>query len=95
VVVVSRRCTSCSRQFRAEGQWQKLCWRCWRDLNGHEPRGETLPAAPETTVIDERLLLAAVALCHPDRHPPARAIEENRVTRELLAMLDHARRRAA
>jgi transcriptional regulator with XRE-family HTH domain len=34
------------------------------------------------------LLRDAILLTHPDRHPPARAAQANRVTQELNALLD-------
>jgi hypothetical protein len=46
-------------------------------------------------LLDERLLLAAVALCHPDRHPPERAAVANSVTSALLELLALVREKAA
>jgi hypothetical protein len=46
-------------------------------------------------VVDEDVLLDAVALCHPDRHPPERFEQANRVTAGLLDLLERARGRKA
>jgi len=45
-------------------------------------------------ILDARTIRAALALAHPDRHPPERA-EATRVTQALSVALTHAREREA
>ena len=66
---VSRTCQWCSKSFRADGKWQRLCWPCWRALKARAERPRTV-ASP----VDAQLLRLAILLCHPDRHPPERRI---------------------
>jgi hypothetical protein len=44
------------------------------------------------TTLNGGLLRELVALCHPDRHPPERAVVANRVTAALLEMIDRERK---
>jgi hypothetical protein len=44
--------------------------------------------------LDVQLLTDAIVLCHPDRHPPERIEDANRVTARLLELRDDARRAA-
>jgi hypothetical protein len=44
--------------------------------------------------VDADLLKSAIALCHPDRHPPERAKPCNRVTAALTVALNAVREAA-
>lgn len=88
---MSRACQSCSKSFRPDGDWQKLCWRCWRELKAQAERPRTVVVSP----VDAELLKLAIALCHPDRHPPERQEMCNRVTAALTVALKAVRERAA
>jgi hypothetical protein len=87
---MSRTCQSCSKQFRPDGNWQKLCWPCWRELQAQAKRPRTVVVSP----VDADLLKSAIALCHPDRHPVERHDLCNRVTGALLAALKAVREAA-
>jgi hypothetical protein len=87
---MSRRCRSCAEPFRPEGNWQKLCWPCWRELQAQAKQPRTIVVSP----VDAELLKGAISLCHPDRHPPERAELCNRVTGALLAALKAVREAA-
>jgi hypothetical protein len=87
---LSRRCQSCDKSFRPDGQWQRLCWPCWRQLRAEESKPRTIVVSP----VDADLLLQAISLCHPDRHPPERHEICNRVTAALTVALKAAREAA-
>jgi hypothetical protein len=87
---VSRRCRSCDKPFRPEGGWQRLCWRCWRELREQAEKPRAVIVSP----VDADLLRSAIALCHPDRHPPERAELCNRVTAALTVALKAVREAA-
>jgi hypothetical protein len=87
---VTRLCRSCSKPFRPEFATMRLCWLCWRELREQA-------AKPRTVVVsrvDVALLKSAIALCHPDRHPPERAELSNRVTAALTVALKAVREAA-
>jgi hypothetical protein len=88
---VSRRCLSCDRSFRPEFATMRLCWPCWRELQAQAKKPRTVAVSP----VEADLLKSAIALCHPDRHPPERARIANAVTAALLELLAAARRAAA
>jgi hypothetical protein len=87
---VTRFCRSCSKLFQPEFATMRLCWPCWRELReqAKEPRTVVVSA------VDADLLLSAIALCHPDRHPPERAELCNRVTAALTVALKAVREAA-
>jgi hypothetical protein len=87
---VNRRCRSCDTPFRPDGDWQKLCWSCWRRLRAEEEKPRTIVVSP----VDAALLKQAIALCHPDRHPPERAAICNAVTAALVEALKAVREAA-
>jgi hypothetical protein len=103
-----RTCTRCRERFEAKGNWQKLCWPCWREeRDGEERDGEerdkifavgfadgyvTGLLDGRRGGLDESTLRAAIVLCHPDRHPPERAAEANRITAALLELREEATR---
>jgi hypothetical protein len=68
-----------------------LCWPCWRELREQANRPRTVVVTP----VDAQLLLKAIRLCHPDRHPPERAELCHRVRSALLAALKAVRDREA
>jgi hypothetical protein len=84
---MSRVCRSCSKAFRPDGDWQRLCWECWRRLRAEEDKPRTIVITP----VDADRLKLAISLCHPDRHPPERADLCNRVTGALLEALKSVR----
>lgn len=101
---MTRTCRSCGRSFETDREHHRLCWPCyWQlrdagDANANAgwrkpPPSWDTPPRP-TPAIDERLLRDAIALCHPDRHPPERARIANAVTAALLELLNAARRAA-
>lgn len=67
-----------------------MCWSCWRELQGQAAQPKTVVVSP----VDADLLKSAIALCHPDRHPPERADLCNRVTAALVAALKAVRETA-
>lgn len=87
---MSRRCRSCDQPFRPEGDWQRMCWPCWRELRAHAKKSRTIDVSP----VGAQLLRNAIALCHPDRHPPERADLCHRVTSALLDALKAVREAA-
>jgi len=87
---MSRTCQSCSNPFRPDGAWQRLCWPCWRELKAQAERPRTIVVSP----VDAELLKLAIALCHPDRHPPERHDMCNRVTAALTVALKAVRKAA-
>ncbi len=105
---MTRRCLTCGARFEARGAWQKKCWECWRRARAQDLYDDGYEAGyrnglraglrasrsrpPAVGPPAPELLRAAVALCHPDRHPPERAPEANRVTAELIELLEEARR---
>jgi hypothetical protein len=69
----------------------RLCWDCWRDRKDGERRVEFVRV--EVPVLaDAELLRGAIALTHPDRHPPERQELANRITAGLLDLLKKAGR---
>ena len=83
----SNRCTGCRNLFLAQQPHHCFCWSCWhveRDKSG-------VPAFTHTPTLDSSTLRAAVALTHPDRHPPKRGEEAARVTQALTAALTRGR----
>lgn len=97
-------CSRCGEQFEAKGDWQRLCWECWRaakDANegasydrGYSAgyRDGARSAARQTVTngrtLDPDQLRSLIQLCHPDRHPPERAALANQVTAQLLNLLN-------
>lgn len=64
----------------------RLCWDCWRRQKDGERRVEIVHV--EVPVLaDAELLRGAIALTHPDRHPPERYELANRITAGLLDLL--------
>jgi hypothetical protein len=71
-----RVCKRCGDAFYPDRDWHRLCWGCWRREHPRRPAGAVLDAAT---------LRQAIALTHPDRHPPERHEEATLVTQALLA----------
>jgi hypothetical protein len=91
---MTRPCKQCGERFEAKGSWQKLCWRCWRADRAREVYNEGYRNGYEQgqrNGLADATVRAAVTLCHPDRHPPERAAEANRVTAALLELRDGGR----
>ena len=98
-----RKCRKCGAGFTTDREHHRLCWTCYwrlRDAGVYDAPGAGRDAPPnppprtKQLALDVELLRDAVALCHPDRHPPERFDVANRVTAVLLELL-HAARRAA
>jgi hypothetical protein len=86
-----RTCRDCRAEFAGE-DWQRLCWRCWRERRDAKrddaayERGysDGFRAGSEVTkTLDADLLKRTIALTHPDRHAD-RFAEANEVTARLL-----------
>lgn len=96
---VDRRCSSCGAWFEGE-HWQRLCWKCWRAQRDRELEdhaydrgysdgyrdGAAEVARSSFGRLDRDVIVGAIRLCHPDRHPPERAAEANAITARLLAL---------
>lgn len=83
----SRPCTGCGQPFEPSRPYHRLCWECWQEPTNAR-RHERLPAEP---LLDAGTLRIAVALTHPDRHPPERAEQATRTTQALTAALARVR----
>jgi hypothetical protein len=90
-----RRCTGCGDRFEPQRHYHRLCWTCWRaqdDAPWWDSGPRTRPIVEKAVpVLDARTIRAAVALCHPDVHPPERAEAANRVTQSLTSALARVR----
>ena len=86
-----RLCWDCWRKKRDEEHQQQAFDRGFQAglRRGRMERSATYPRKSDATVQrspDDAVLRDAIALCHPDRHPPERAEQANRVTAVLLAL---------
>jgi hypothetical protein len=82
-------CVPCRLKWDQEYvQDLKRCPDWKRELYGI---GDRVVSNAEPTYLTMELLEAAVALTHPDRHPPERAESAKRVTAELLALKPYTR----
>ena len=88
---MSRHCRSCDEPLRPEFAAMRLCWACWRELQEQAKQPRTVVVTP----VDADLLKNAIALCHPDRHPPERAELCHGVTAALTVALTAVRDREA
>jgi predicted nucleic acid-binding Zn-ribbon protein len=87
---VTRKCRRCGDLFETDRQHHRLCWPCyWHERHAQERRPPSKQQRSRS--LDARLLRGAIALCHPDRHPPERAKTANAVTAALLDLLDNER----
>jgi hypothetical protein len=87
---MSRQCRSCGESFRPEFATMRLCWPGWRELREQTQKPRTVVVSP----VDADLLKSAIALCHPDRHPPERAELCNQTTAALTVALKAVREAA-
>jgi hypothetical protein len=94
-------CRSCGDLFESDRRYHRYCWPCYWELRDagtwdDEPAHGRPPPRPSSTPppleLDPRLLRDAIALTHPDRHPPERAKVANAVTAALLELLETARK---
>ena len=84
-----RRCRGCVNLFVPSRPHHRLCWDCfWREPADSAPPQRRSTAEP---LIDARTLRAAVALTHPDRHPPERAEQALLTTQALSVALTRIR----
>ena len=74
---------------RRNGRWPH-CWPCWRELRYRAEKPPTIVISPLNTA----LLLQAISLVHPDKHPAERAALCNRVTAALVEALTAIREAA-
>jgi len=82
----------CGESFLAERPWHRMCWPCRRAREDAETRATRPVTEPrEVLVLDSRSIRAALALTHPDRHPPERAEQATRTTQALAVALERAR----
>lgn len=88
-----RRCRSCGERFEPARSHHYLCWDCWREQNpsNWHQRRETAPSVQAVAVLDAATIKSAIALCHPDVHPPERRERALRVTQALTGALDRTR----
>lgn len=89
----SRACSGCGQPFEPSRPYHRRCWSCW----GEHDRGRSTETREPGAglILDARTIRAALALAHPDRHPPERAEQATRVTQALSVALTHAREREA
>ncbi len=85
---MTRRCTDCGQRFTPARDYHVRCWDCWHAQSKATPG---LPALRLVPVLDARTLREAVALSHPDLHPPERQERALRLTQALTAALDRTR----
>jgi hypothetical protein len=92
-------CRRCGDSFESDRKYHRYCWPCyweqrqagrWHEEPKPPPRAEPSPPPLE---LDPRLLRNAIALCHPDRHPPERFKVATSVTAALLELLQTVRKR--
>jgi hypothetical protein len=83
-------CADCGEPFRPARAYHQHCWPCWQEAN--RPT-EKRPASVvrQVPVTDQGTLRAAVALCHPDRHPVERQQLATETTGKLLEALERTR----
>ena len=82
---MSRVCAECGDAFEPARAHHRLCWPCWHLLQGDGSSSDRPPSL--ASLLDAATLRAAVALAHPDRHPPERQEQATRVTQALLDAL--------
>jgi hypothetical protein len=73
---MSRRCRVCGDQFRPDGDWQRLCWPCWREANdvkANPPAPPKIVQVPVETVPAD-VLRQAIRLTHPPGRAPDRTL---------------------
>lgn len=84
-----RRCIDCGERFEPARHYHRQCWSCWKADNPRIRTTQTIVRA--VPVVDAVTLKAALALTHPDVHPPERQERALRVTQRLTAALEQAR----
>lgn len=92
-----RACDRCGEPFESDRSHHRYCWPCYWELRERGRFHDQQPPPSRTAApaaLDPRLLRDAIALCHPDRHPPERAKTANAVTAALLELLQQSRRAA-
>jgi hypothetical protein len=105
--IVMRSCRTCRQSFIAQKSYHSQCLPCWREERDAELRRDAHAdgywtgyragyadagrARPPASTLDADLLMQAIVLCHPDRHPPERHEAANRVTARLLALREAVR----
>jgi len=87
----SRPCSGCAQPFEPARSFHRLCWACWGEQDRADSPRTRRPAPRVTSILDARVIRAALALTHPDRHPPERAEQATRTTQELTIALARAR----
>ena len=84
---MTRRCASCGERFEPARHYHTSCWTCWRE--DHDPPArEGVRLVP---LLDAQTIREAVALTHPDLHPPERQERALRVTQALTSALAETR----
>jgi len=90
---MERRCQRCTEWFESDRPHHRLCWTCFWEIRDAETKTDPprQPSRAASGALDPGLLLEAIALTHPDKHPPERARAANAVTAALLEALHSAR----
>jgi hypothetical protein len=83
--------------LRAQHDYYYQCLTCWRTKRDTATRSDTWAAGYADGLragraercnagLDNDLIMAAIRLCHPDRHPVERHADANKVTAALLEL---------
>lgn len=89
-----RVCEGCAAEFVPARPRHRRCWPCWRAAQ-QAPRPPVAPPMEPRPVLTVDDLRGALALAHPDRHPPERRDQATRVAARLTVALEVARAREA
>lgn len=82
-----RRCVDCSAPFEPARHYHRQCWSCWKAENQPAPS----PIVRSVPILDAATIRSALALVHPDVHPPERQARALRVTQSLTVALARTR----
>ena len=86
-----RTCVDCGERFDGE-DWKRrclACWKAWKEGQVYEEGYAAGYAAGREIygpALSPDLIRGAIALCHPDRHPPERAELANATTAQLIEL---------
>jgi hypothetical protein len=86
-----RPCTNCGGWFEPSKPFHRQCWDCWHEAHDEDPPRPRAVGREVVSPLDSVTLRGAIALVHPDRHPPERQEEATAITAKLLAALEVVR----